>query len=235
MDITFLEKSAKLYNTDIIDGWEKLYKKKIFYLYNTLKTFFSGNSALELGCGDGEMTKIISKDFKNLTVVDGSLKFIDEAKAKLNRPNIDFQHSTFENFSTDKTFDIIFMCHILEHLSDPTYILKKAKKWLKKSGKILIAVPNAKSLHRAVGVKMGLLDSEYSLNSQDKKLGHLRVYDINTLSNDITSAGLKVAHWGGGMLKPLSNRQIESQWSDELIDAYFEMGKSFPEICSELY
>ena len=235
MNNNFLEKSANSYNDQIIDGWKNLYKKKRLYLYKILKSFFSGKSALELGCADGEMTKLISKDFKNITVVDGSIKFINSVKTMLNDNDIEFQYSTFENFSTNKTFDTIFMCHILEHLQDPVYILKKAKKWLKKSGKILIAVPNAKSLHRNVGVKMGLIETEYSLNPQDKKLGHLRVYDIDTLNNDIASAGLKTAHWGGCMLKPLSNRQMEEQWSNELIDAYFEIGKKYPEICSELY
>jgi hypothetical protein len=37
------------------------------------------------------------------------------------------------------------------------------------------------------------------------------------------------------MIKPLSNRQIEEQWSDEQIKAFFDLGDDMPEYCSEIF
>jgi len=235
MNESFLEKSAKLYESDLINGWEKLYIKKRLFLYNSFKSSFSGHDALELGCADGQMTKLILQDFENVTVVDGSKKFLDILKTNFKQSNINYQYSTFERFSTNSRFDAIFLCHILEHLKDPVFILKKIKNWLKSTGKVYIAVPNSQSIHRMIGVKMNLLKREDSLNEQDKKLGHLRIYSRQSLNQDIEEAGLKIIHSGGCMLKPISNRQIAKQWSDQLINAFFDIGKDFPDLCSEIY
>ncbi len=232
---TFLHNSASSYNNTIIHGWEKLYSRKWKYLYTTLKKHFVSGHVLELGCADGIITKQLCKDFKKVTVVDGSKLFIDQVRNKIRSKKLTFVHSLFENYNPSEKYDTIFMTHILEHLTNPVQVLKRSKKWLKPNGSILIDVPNANSIHRHIGVKLGLLSKKNSLNKQDKLLGHKRIYTPQLLTQHINKAGLRVAHFGGIMIKPLSNRQIEQQWSDKLIDAFFKLGNDFPEICSEIY
>lgn len=77
------------------------------------------------------------------------------------------------------------MAHILEYVESPSLIINRAKTWLKDSGVILIDVPNANSIHRQAGVKMGLLKRVDDLNELDKKLGHRRIYTWETLQKDI--------------------------------------------------
>lgn len=231
----FLEASAKKYHSKIIKGWESLYQKKRYNLYNVFKKSFCGRRALELGCADGIMTQWLSEDFKTVTVVEGSEIFLKEVKEKAKLRNVDFVHSMFENYVSVNKFDAIFMSHILEHMERPVLILKKFKKYLTPRGKIFIAVPNANSLHRLAGVKMGLLQKENSLNEQDVILGHKRVYTPQLLRDHIQRAGYKIKKFGGVMLKPISNCQMEGGWSAELIDAFFKLGEDFPELCSELY
>jgi 2-polyprenyl-3-methyl-5-hydroxy-6-metoxy-1,4-benzoquinol methylase len=233
---SFLEKSAMQYHSAVLKGWEKLYQKKRKWLYNTLKPHLRGKSVLEMGCADGEMTQWLAGEFELVTVVDGSKTFLEEAKVRIGAlGNVRYIHSMFENYLPEQAFDTIMMTHILEHLDDPILVLKRARKWLAREGRILIAVPNANSLHRFVGVKMGMLKAVDSLNEQDKLLGHKRVYTPRLLKEHINSAGLVIKKSGGIMIKPLSNRQIEATWSDELIEAFFKLGEDFPELCSEIY
>jgi hypothetical protein len=98
----------------------------------------------------------------------------------------------------------------------------------------IVTVPNADSIHRHVGVAMGMLGEVTDLNEADHRIGHRRVYTRATLVADVTASGLEVEHAGGVFLKPLSNGQIEEQWSEELVLAFYEVGKRFPEMCAEL-
>lgn len=231
----FLEKSAEAYHSEIVHGWENLYEMKRERLYRALKPYHIEGHALELGSADGIMTQKLLPDFERLTVVDGSATFLDKIRTTISADKLDLIHELFENYKPQQPHSTIFMTHILEHLEDPLALLRRARTWLAPGGKILIAVPNASSIHRMIGVKMGMLERSDSLNEQDVKLGHLRVYTPDLLREHVTRAGLRVAQFGGLMVKPLSNRQIEEQWSSVLIDAFFALSEDLPELCSEIY
>ena len=96
MSKSCLEDSAKLYETELLKGWEALNLKKSRYLYDCFKRFFKGSNVLELGCADGIMTQWLCEDFESVTAVDGSEIFIEKAKAKLNRSDVTFKYSMFE-------------------------------------------------------------------------------------------------------------------------------------------
>ncbi|NET09531.1 MAG: class I SAM-dependent methyltransferase [Symploca sp. SIO2B6] len=231
----FLEKSANDYHGKIINGWERLYQKKWKYSYEKLKKFHVPEVALELGCADGIMTQRLCHDFERLTVVDGSEHFLQQIKKNVDFGNLELVHSLFEKYDSPPIFNTIFMSHILEHLDEPVALLKHSLQWLAPHGRVLVIVPNANSLHRLVGVKMGLLPQKDALNKQDILLGHKRVYTPELLRQHIINAGCKIIRLGGIMVKPISNRQIEEQWSDELIDAFLSLGDDMPELCSEIY
>jgi 2-polyprenyl-3-methyl-5-hydroxy-6-metoxy-1,4-benzoquinol methylase len=187
---------------------------------------------LELGCADGVMTEILVKYFKRIVAVDGSSKFCNTVRNRIKMDNLKVICSLFEKLELNEKFDTIIMAHILEHVENPDLIINRAKTWLKDSGVILIDVPNANSIHRKAGVKMGLLKRVDELNELDKKLGHRRVYSWETLKKDIEKAGLKIKAMGRVFLKSLTNSQIEKWWTEEMMDAFYELGKEYPEIAS---
>lgn len=224
-----LEKVSEWYKS------EGFYARLVSYGYLTLKPYFKGNTILELGCADGLMTKMLVKHFKKAVSVDGSSRYCDEIRGKLKEKNLKVICSLFEDLQLDEKFDTIVIAHILEHVANPVHILKLAKNWLEEDGVVLIDVPNANSLHRQAGVKMGLLKSCTELNDLDIKLGHRRIYTCDTLRKDILCADLKIIKMGGVFLKPLTNSQIENWWTEEMMDAFYELGKSYPEIAGEIY
>jgi SAM-dependent methyltransferase len=229
-----LETVADNYSQQIIAGWEHIYHLKWRYTYRKLKEYARPGRALEMGCADGQMTDLISRDFEHTTVIDGSKKFIDLNSEKLAGRKIEFVHCLFEEFSPMQKFDTIFLVHVLEHLRDPIEVLRKAANWLAPQGRILVHVPNSNSLHRHIGVKMGLLKTNDSLNEQDIKLGHYRVYDFELLRSHLKQAGLREIASGGVGIKPLSNRQM-NDWDQPLIEAFLKLGDEFPEISSEIF
>ena len=216
--------------------YKKGFNGKLMY-YRALEIipYLRGITVLELGCADGSMTEILVKCFKKVVAVDGSAKFCEITRNRVKADNLEVVYSLFEDFEPNGKFDTIIMAHILEHVENSVLIINRAKNWLKNSGVILIDVPNANSIHRQAGVKMGLLKRVDDLNELDKKLGHRRVYTWETLQKDIKKAGLNIKAMGGVFLKPITNSQIKKWWSEEMMDAFYELGNEYPEMAAEIY
>lgn len=191
-------------------------------------------TVLNLGLGNGLIAKEVEKISTHQVVVEGSRRVIEQFSSLLQKSEL--KNSFFEDFYTEETFDVILANHVLEHVNDPIYILKKiSKAFLSDNGKIVITVPNAKSLHRKIGVEMGLLKNEYELNKSDLNAGHKRVYDKDQLAEDIKKAGLIVEKQGGYNVKLVSLSQMQN-WEDGLLDAIFTVSQQLdPGICANLY
>lgn len=200
--------------------------------FDSLKPYFKGKLALELGPASGYMTKSLVHKFETLHIVEGSGHLLSQIP---DYNNVVKFHSLFENYETDMQYDTIIMSHVLEHIAEPVKVLSQIYNWLDKEGVFLVAVPNAKSIHRLAAVEMGFLSSEYELNQRDYDLGHYRVYDTQTLKADLLAAGFKIKYSGGYFLKPISNSQIESHWSQEMISGFYKVGKYFQENCAEIF
>jgi len=178
------------------------------------------------------MTKHLIDNFKEIHLIEGSKELLEKIPDYENLKKV---HSLFEDYETDSKYDTIIMSHVLEHIENPVGVLKKIHNWLAKDGVFLVSVPNAKSIHRMAAVEMGLLESIYSLNARDKELGHYRVYDLDKLEDDIKDAGFSIIKTGGIFLKPLSNKQIEDNWTDEMIEGFYKLGHVFTDNCAEIY
>ncbi|MFA7172430.1 MAG: class I SAM-dependent methyltransferase [Kiritimatiellia bacterium] len=207
-------------------------KRLIGYRYKTIKPKLVGKKGLELGPAEGEMTQFLVNDFEQLTIVEGAADLLAQIPE---RPNLVKVHALFEEFQPEQSFDSIILEHVLEHVDDPAGLLRRVKNWLSPEGRLFLGVPNGNSIHRLVAVKMGLLNHTCQLNSRDRALGHRRVYTPKTLRADIEASGLKVQDMGGVYFKPLSNRQIQDHWSEEMIQGFYELGKDFPEYAAEIY
>jgi trans-aconitate methyltransferase len=223
-----------------LKGIEDWYKDKqldfdrelISYRYLSIKEYFKGPSCLELGPADGVQTQYLVNDFEHLTIVDGSKTLLDSIP---NTSNLSKVHSLFEDYEPNAKFNTIILEHILEHVEKPVELLTTVKKWLSTEGVMIIGVPNGHSLHRLIGVEMGLLEEPCQLNDRDIALGHRRVYTMDSLKKDIIDSGHKIINTGGVFLKPLSNGQIEKHWDEELIEAFYKIGQQFPNNTAEIY
>jgi 2-polyprenyl-3-methyl-5-hydroxy-6-metoxy-1,4-benzoquinol methylase len=207
-------------------------KRLIKYRYQTIQPKLVGTRVLELGPAEGEMTQFLIDDFDNLTIIEGSS---DLLKLIPNHQKLEKIHSLFENFKPKELFDSIILEHILEHVDNPVDLLIRAKDWLAPGGRIFIGVPNGNSFHRLAAVKMGLLQYPCQLNSKDIELGHRRVYTPETFQIEIEKSSLSILEIGGVYFKPLSNSQIQKNWTEEMIQGFYELGKSFPKNAAEIY
>lgn len=221
-----LESVSTIFN----DNWGSgVYSNIVEFTHDAIAPYFLGPSGLEVGCANGMMTKFLSTSFWELHVVDAVEAYVQEAMLYAHGGTV----SLFEEFEPEEEWDTIVMAHFLEHVEDPVAILNHASKMLAPGGRVIVVVPNADSIHRRLGVEMGLLNKRTDLNTQDRMLGHRRVYTMEALRADAAEIFDIVAS-GGIFLKPFSFAQMEGL-SDEVMRGLYQVGQDLPTLCSEIY
>ena len=190
------------------------------------------DSLLELGLGHGYTARCFNKVCNRHVILDGSSVVVDQFAA--DNPDFSGEVRTvfFEDYDSDMLFDVVVMGFILEHVDHPRQILEKFKKNLRPGGKLYVAVPNAKSMNRRIGLELGLIDDIYSLNDNDHALGHKRQYCLESLKRDVSDAGYAVTHEEGIYLKPLPLPILKTLPEFQRnLEAMCEVGVDFPQLC----
>lgn len=217
----------------------------------------AGRSLLDIACGDGLITEMLSRHFTRIVGVDASGKHL--ALARQRGLNAEFHESLIEDFNTSERFDSVLMLDLLEHVVDPDAILRKAASFLSRDGTLIVHVPNAVAINRRIAVHMGSLESCEELSPFDLNIaGHRRAYDSASLRAEIESAGLKVVKQGGVFYKMLSTPQMDwllqqgpwaegghgwgrtgaeksKDWRAAFCRACYEIGKERPDDCNIIY
>ncbi|WP_226971937.1 bifunctional 2-polyprenyl-6-hydroxyphenol methylase/3-demethylubiquinol 3-O-methyltransferase UbiG [Thermosynechococcus sp. CL-1] len=207
----------------------------IEYSYQVFRRYFPQplNRILEIGPAEGIMTQLLINDGVKPDILEGSKIFAENLRQQF--PDLQIYNSLIENFQPVCFYDVIILGHVLEHVDDPVLILSTIRNWLvPKTGVILAAVPNARSIHRQAAVVMGLIPHEETMSEKDIHHGHRRIYTPETFRRDFTLAGLSIEFFGGYWLKPLSDRQLEESWTPEMLRAFMKLGERYPDIAAEL-
>ena len=168
-----------------------------------------GRTVLDLGYGDGLFFPKLATE-SDLTVIEGSKSLVEKARAfaATNGLSAQVEHCLFENFETEKRFDVILASHVLEHVDNPVKLMLKLKMLLKPGGIIIGIVPNAESFHRKLGLVMGINRKLDELSPRDMMVGHQRVYSLMSLISDLSAAGFRLTNHRGFFVKVLANSQM---------------------------
>lgn len=147
------------FHEEIAKRWDSKYKKdsfkKRFNIFrNLLKKYQNEKETwLDLGCGSGVLTAVISKKAKYVLGVDGSQLMVKEAKKNTN---------SFKNVSIkckdileaekiiNYPLDGILCSSVLEYTENPYKILEKNIKLLKSGGVFILSVPPTFSIIRNI-------------------------------------------------------------------------------------
>jgi len=219
----YLPNAATAIENELILNW---YPERI------IKRIGHCGSLLELGIGHGFTPSRFNAACDRHVIVEGSEVVISSFRGKQPDFSAEIVFSYFEDFDTDEKFDVIVMGFVLEHIDDPVVVLGRFRKFLKDDGRLYVAVPNAKSLNRRLGLELGLIDNIYDLNQYDLALGHQRQYCRETLRRDIEDAGYTVGHEEGIYLKPLPLAVLKTLADfRENLQAMLQVGIEFPDLC----
>lgn len=193
------------------------------------------HSLLELGLGHGYTAIKFASICNRYVAIEGASAVIEQFFQ--NTPDFcgNIVEAFFEDYIPSEQFQAIVMGFVLEHVDDPDQILKRYRSYIAPSGKLYVAVPNAKSMNRRLGLELGLIDDIYGLNANDLALGHQRQYCRETLTTAVKSAGYRITHEEGIYLKPLPLRVLKTLDDfDGNMQALLRVGVDFPDLCVAL-
>jgi len=102
-------------------------------------------SILDIGCGTGDFLEVCKKTGWDIKGIEPNDKARNLALKKLKDKDFLVNNINCLLESNHRSYDVITMWHVLEHIPDLEEQIVYLKKLLKKNGTLIIAVPNYKS------------------------------------------------------------------------------------------
>lgn len=133
-------------------------------------------SILEIGSSSGYNLENIRKHFDKVSLIGVD---IDEDSVNFGIKMGNNLKAT-DAFKLDQKFNIVFMNHVLEHLTLPVEFVSEAKNLLKKDGKIIVNVPNSFEWKHKNNVR------------EVPSFEHLNYFSEEGISNLFKKAGFKI-------------------------------------------
>ncbi len=180
---------------------EPAIRQEHFHRYVMASRFTAGKRVLDLGCGEGYGTWIISRSASEVVGMDVGGETISKARSRYVAENLSYVagHSGSLPFP-EKSFDMVVCFELIEHIPEAAQVdcLAQIKKVLKQDGVLLISTPN------------GSLSTHPNENPY-----HLREMDLPEFTDLIASRFKNVTLLGQNSyvvsdIHPLANEGLES-------------------------
>jgi 2-polyprenyl-3-methyl-5-hydroxy-6-metoxy-1,4-benzoquinol methylase len=119
-------------------------RKRLDFISDALKSKVGPDAkVLDVGCGNGVISRHLGKLGFNVLGIDVSEATIEKARSLNTLPNVWFDVISAEKLvAQGDTFDAIICSEVLEHLDNPSALLKVLYQSLKKDGILVVTVPN---------------------------------------------------------------------------------------------
>jgi len=150
--------------------WDPNGKFKPLHLINPLRTSYiekkvniKGLEILDIGCGGGILSELLSRKGANMTAIDLADGPLNVAKIRQKKSQLPIKYrkiSTTDIVKEKNQFDVVTCLEMLEHVPDPSIVVKECAQLCKKDGHLFFSTIN-RNLKSFIFAIMG---AEYILN-----------------------------------------------------------------------
>ena len=138
------QKTRSFFNK-MAENWDAL-KRDIFGDIDLNRTLLEksvpAGTAVDLGCGTGELMELLSGISDQVIGVDSSTKMLDQARSRLKDLNarLDFRLGEIEHIPLkDSEADLAFINMVLNHIAVPANVIRETRRILKPGGLFILA------------------------------------------------------------------------------------------------
>ncbi len=118
--------------------------KRLDFIQNSLDKL--GNrklKVLDVGCGNGNISRYIGSKGHDVLGIDISEATIEKAKSLTDMPNVRFKNIAAEDLiATAEIFDLVICSEVIEHLDTPSVVVEVLRALINKKGILIVTVPN---------------------------------------------------------------------------------------------
>ena len=110
--------------------------------FRMVSALSNGKSLLDIGCATGELLSYFARNGWQVTGIEPNQKARNFAREVY---KLKVEDELFLTSTPEKSFDVITMWHVLEHVPDLNKRFEEINRLLKQDGLLIIAVPNHES------------------------------------------------------------------------------------------
>jgi 2-polyprenyl-3-methyl-5-hydroxy-6-metoxy-1,4-benzoquinol methylase len=193
-------------------------EKRLMFIASALDSSITkGAQVMDIGCGNGVITRRLGSMGFNVLGVDVSEKAIAKARSLNTYPNVTFQVKSAEELvAGGEKYKAIVCSEVLEHLYHPDRLLNVIRQILDKDGILIVTVPNGRGgrellvtrpfqylMHQWPGiwkmlgaVKSALGYSGTTVQSDAEDLSHIQFFNKKSLSLLAFQTDFNIQYWG---------------------------------------
>lgn len=146
-------------------------------------------TVLEIGCGKGAVTRYLKKNGCIITCIEISEEYAIAAKNYCKDIIIENVESLNGLNLPEHHFDVILYGDVLEHLKNPSQVIKKFSQYLKNDGYIVVSIPNIANWKIRLDLLFGKFDYQ---NSGILDKNHIRFYTKKTIKKMIQNSDYEI-------------------------------------------
>ncbi|MCK5332359.1 class I SAM-dependent methyltransferase [Candidatus Parcubacteria bacterium] len=122
-----------------------IFLRHSFEYQSAIEKLTADNLVIEIGCGEGYGTSLLSKNVKRIIGIDIDQNTIKHASDKYASENCVFQQFNGTKIPhNSNSFDVAVSFHVIEHVRDDYNFISEIYRVLKSGGILIISTPNKK-------------------------------------------------------------------------------------------
>ncbi len=167
-----------------------------------------GKKVLDVGCGGGILTDAMARSGAQALGIDLATKSLKVAQLhalEAQTPNVQYHEVTVEALAAERpaSFDVVTCMEMLEHVPDPSSIVRACAQLVKPGGHVFFSTLNRNSK----SFLFAIVGAEYVLNLLPRGTHeYAKFIRPNELARDCREAGLEWQHTRGMEYNPLTRR-----------------------------
>lgn len=126
---------------------ENYWFRRHLIAYEFAQSHAKDKIVLDIGCGEGYGSYLLSKSAIRVIGVDIAPEVIEHASTKYKAANLSFEIMDVAELKFDEDFaDLVVSLQVIEHLPDELPFLREMARVLKKNGEAILSTPNRKTI-----------------------------------------------------------------------------------------
>jgi SAM-dependent methyltransferase len=132
---------------------ENYWFRRHLAVYEWIGARVTGLRVVDLACGEGYGSEVLSRSATSVVGVDANSKTYDHARLRYVRQNLHFERALVETHGEDGCCDAVVFLQTIEHVQDPGAVLAHLRAMLAPGGTAYVSTPNVLTLAPPGAVK----------------------------------------------------------------------------------